>query len=490
MRETGPHDGSISSPESEKIGAAEKLKTLCTQGLQGRLSAMEKEGLLQRTGFAEARYWERLEEELSAFERAGHSAYLLAASELVTTVREGGPIAPPGQGPVCGSLAAWCMGITDVDPLRHGLLFERFLRPNRAVPGTIFLCLPRGTRALALRKLRDSFTYAKLGHPCLTRTLEGPGAIREAALRVGFDADSADAMATYEGPYADSSEHLPVGLAEQALELVHQQGGKLAVAVPDESKLLFLAAPTDLASHLPPLHSSQYAMRPWLAIDAPGTSRFDVVEFQWATELAKRLRQAEKRGLHAPAAAAIETNPEVVAALVNFEGLWPFDGPISLELAKRLGISSFSDLCILMAIDRPNCFAVWQALIRGKERPRRIRYAIAKLGPILDETYGVLVYQEQVTRIGVEIFGLSLCQAVDMAFDLLRKQEDRLEYWRQELLEKGPQQGLPAEAAQRIAKLVLEQGTTAGLKANAASRAYTILLSAWLRTQIAGGIPN
>jgi DNA polymerase-3 subunit alpha len=490
MRETCSHDGFNSSPKSEKSGAAEELKALCTQGLQERFSELESEGLLQPTGFAELRYRQRLDEELGALERAGLSAYLLAAAKLVTTVREGGPIAPPGQGSVCGSLAAWCLGITDVDPLRHGLFFERFLRPNHAVPGTIFLCLPRGTRGPALRRLRDSFTYAKLGHPCRTHTLEGPAAIREAALRLGLDAESADAMATYERSYADSSERFPAGLAGQALELVRQQGGKLVVAVPDESKLLFLAAPTDLPDDLPPLHSSQCAMGSWIGVDTPDTPGFQVLEFQWATELAKRLCQAEKRGVQAPAAAAIATNPQLVAVLVNCEGLWPFDGPMSLELATRLGISSFSDLCIVMAIDRDICFPVWQALLRNKENPRRIRYPIGELAPILDETYGVLVYQEQVTRIGVEIFGLTLCQAIDMTFDLLRRQKERLQYWRDQLLEKGSQQGLPPAATRSIAKRVLEHGKTAGLKAHAASRASTILLSAWLRTQMPEGKPN
>src|SRR4051812_12426353 len=390
---------------------------------------------------AEAR--ERADMELGVIDRMGFNAYFLIVWDFVKYAKDNGIAVGPGRGSAAGSLVAYCLQITDVDPLRYGLLFERFLNPERvSMPDIDIDFSVRGrervTRYVTEKYGRESVaqivTFGKmfpraatrdaarvLGHdygagdrlaklipdPIMGRPPSFEDCLREGEpLKVAYDSDPTakqiiDVAKGLEGIVRNSSIHAAaVVIADRPLtDIVPLQ---LADAGTGEDGQRVYRTVT------------QYSMKPveelgLLKMDFLGLRNLDVIED--ALDIIGRSTGERPDMTTLP---LDDTGPYEMLARGDSVGVFQFESEGMQEALRKVRPTEFDDLVALNALYRPGAMDQIPTYARGKRNPDAVTFPDPRLEPIIGPTYGVILYQEQAMQISKEIAGFSGAKADDL----------------------------------------------------------------------------
>ncbi len=414
-------------PVPDGYSPATYLEERAEEGLRRRLAAS---GRRKRP---DDEYWPRLRYELEVIGKMGFDGYFLVVWDFIRYARDHGVPVGPGRGSAAGSVASWALGITDVDPLEYDLLFERFLNPSR-------ISMPDIDIDFCQRKREQVIAYV--------RQLYGDDSVCQIATFNILKAKSAvrDVGRVMEMPFADVdriAKLIPDDLGitiEKALQ-DSSELREMADGDDDVRQLLDTAARLEgLARHCG-IHAAGVVIAPEPLInlvplnctkDGEVTTQFDKDDIE-ALGLLKMdflglrtltvmddaivsIRQTEGVSLDL---ATVPLDDPLVYQLFSAgdtDGVFQFESSGMKEVLRKVEPKVFLDLAALNALYRPGPMQFIDDFADRKHGKRSFTYIFPELEEILGETYGIIVYQEQVMQIAVKVAGFSLAKA-----DLLRK---------------------------------------------------------------------
>ncbi|MEL6568031.1 MAG: DNA polymerase III subunit alpha [Pseudomonadota bacterium] len=418
-------------PSFAKGGVSEidALRAQSKAGLEARLEAADE---LYDTREA---YFERLDYELGIIDRMGFPGYFLIVSDFITWAKEQGIPVGPGRGSGAGSLVAWALLITDLDPLRFDLLFERFLNPERVSMPDFDVDFCQERRGEVIRYVRDKYGADSVAMIITFGTLQAKAVVRDVgrvmqmpygqvdrlAKLIPFDPANppklADAIANEPKFDEEIEQDENVGaLLDIALELegLPRSAGTHAAGVVIADRPLTEIAPlyNDPRSDLP---ATQFNMK-WA--ENAGLVKFDFLGLKTLTVIERALNFIRRDGRDVCAKWRTFDDQATYDLLASGEtlGVFQLEGQGMRDTLRKVRPGNIEDVIAIISLYRPGPMDNIPVYVQGKEDPETIRYDHPDLEPILKATYGVPVYQEQVMRMAQEIAGYSLGEA-----DLLRR---------------------------------------------------------------------
>jgi DNA polymerase-3 subunit alpha len=455
-------------PEGETLDGY--LRKLATEGLERRLSQMRA-----RAGqpVDEKTYWDRLETELSTIARMGYSSYFLIVWDFIDYAKRRGIPVGPGRGSAAGSLVAYALGITDLDPIRYGLLFERFLNPERiSMPDIdVDFCMERRDEVI-------DYVVGKFGRENVAQiitfgTMQARAVIRDVGRALDMPYGDVDRIAKL------VPERLHISLAQaqaeqprlKALKERDPQVERL-MATAERLEGLLRHASTHAAgvvispwplTEMVPLHrgargeiTTQYAMHD---VEALGLLKMDFLGLKTLTLMAHTLALIEgSRGVKL----ALEDIPlddtktfELLSEARTL-GVFQLEGRGIRDLLRKLKPSTLDDVIATVALYRPGPLGSGMVddFIRRKHGQVEISYEVPELEEVLKETYGVIVYQEQVMQIASRLAGFSLGEADILRRAMGKKRPEEMALLKERFIKGASERGIDRPHAERIFQLM------------------------------------
>src|SRR5881275_1427494 len=382
---------------------------------------------------------ERLDYELQVISHTGYAGYFLIVYDIVKAAKDRGIPVGPGRGSAAGSLVAYALAITDIDPLKFDLLFERFLNPERISMPDIDLDFCFERRGEVIQYIRERYGRDSVGQIITFGTLKARAAFRDVARTLRVEPGEVDRFTKLipAGPgvsvtLAEASEKSPElrQLARQdervrkILELGTRIEGLARHASVHAAGVVIAPGPlTDyvpvcLAPQEPDAIITQYDM---VALEQVGMLKIDVLGLRTLTVIHDAVRMvAERHGITLDMNALDLEDPLVYQLLGSGRtaGVFQFESPLATDCLRNMKCDRFDDLVATNALLRPGPLdsGMHLVFIRRKRGEETVRYPHDALREILKPTYGVITYQEQVMRIANVLAGFSLAEA-----DVLRK---------------------------------------------------------------------
>ncbi len=421
-----------SYPLTEGEDAEAALRRRAREGLARRLASTRPSGDARR-------YEERLEEELGVIAQMTFSGYFLIVADFTSWARTHGVPVGPGRGSGAGSLVAYALEITDLDPLVHDLLFERFLNPERvSMPDfDIDFCVDGRDRVIAY--VVERYGTDKVAQIATFGTMAARAVVRDVTRTLGLPYGLGDRVAklvpfelemTLEKALEKEPELRRLRDEDEQVRNILDLGARLEGLVRSVGRHAggVVIAPTCLTDFVPLYGVDEEGLVTQFDkddLEAVGLVKFDFLGLRTLTiiERAFATINAERRARGEPPCAASDIpldDPATYALLNRLEttAVFQLESSGMRDLIRRLGPDRFDDVVALVALFRPGPLqsGMVDEFIERKKGKRSVRYPHPALAPILRPTYGVIVYQEQVMEIARVLAGYSLGQA-----DLLRR---------------------------------------------------------------------
>ncbi len=383
---------------------------------------------------------ERLDYELGVIEQMGFPAYFLIVADLVEYAMSNGIRVGPGRGSAGGSAVAYCTGITRIDPIKYGLIFERFLNPGRIQMPDIDMDFDDRRRSEMIRYAAKKYGDDRVAQIITFGTIKAKSAIRDAARVLGYPFQVGDRL-TKAMPPAILGKEPPLDKAisqstelkeayekdpdakrvldtAKAIEGLRRQHGIHAAAVVIGAKPLSETVPllrTDKDEIV-----TQYEMH---GVEEIGLLKMDFLGLRNLTVISDAERHIrDNRGaevdVDSPDLPMDDETTWEMLATGDTLGVFQLDSSGMQSLVRLMKPDSFDDVMALVALYRPGPLGAEMHVeyAERKHGRRQVEYDHPDLEPILDETYGIIVYQEQVLRMAVDIAGYTMAEA-----DMLRK---------------------------------------------------------------------
>ncbi len=379
-----------------------------------------------------AEYEERLASEIDMIQRMEFSSYFLIVWDLIKYARDRSIPVGPGRGSVVGSLVAYCLQITDIDPLQYELFFERFLNPERKTPPDIDMDFCMNRRAEVIDYVADKYGRDNVCQIITFGTMAARGVIRDVGRALSIPYAEVDRIArlipaepnaTIDKALAQEprlKEEMKNPAIEQLIEISKRLEGLSRHSSTHAAGVVI--APRPLVE-LVPLQktnkdeiTTQYSMKDLYAI---GLLKMDFLALATLTVIDNTIRRVrEETGIALDLASIPLTDPKVFNLFfeARTNGIFQFESAGMKNELRRLKPERFEDLIALNALYRPGPMDMIPDFIRCKHGALGVRYPHPILEEILKETYGVIVYQEQVMQIASRMAGFSLGEA-----DILRR---------------------------------------------------------------------
>ena len=400
------------------------LRELCYQGLRERYG---------ERATTDTELLKRLDYELGVLEKTGFVSYLLIVWDFIHFAKERRIPVGPGRGSAAGSMVAYVLGITDIDPLQYGLIFERFLNPNRVSPPDIDVDFCEARRGEVLEYVRQKYGERRVAQIITFGKLKAKSVVRDVGRVMGWSYRDADRIAkmipnelsiTLDSAVEKNPELKRAVATEPAtrqlfdyakiLEGVSRNAGVHAAGV--------VIADRDLSDYIPLCRDvkgndviSQYPMGP---LNDLGLLKMDFLGLKTLTVIEDTLTLIRKREpnfslknipLDDGAAFGLYNRGETI-------GLFQMESGGMTNLSKQFHVKKLDDIIALIALYRPGPMELIPEYVKAKKGITPIKYLHPLLEDICADTYGVMIYQEQVMAAASKLAGYSLAQA-----DLLRR---------------------------------------------------------------------
>lgn len=474
-------------PLGPGLTPASFLRELATQGLEARTCG--KIGSLQR---------ERLEHELQMIERMGYSSYFLIVSDFVNYARSQGIAVGPGRGSAAGSLVAYSLGITNIDPIQNDLVFERFLNPDRVTMPDIDIDFQDDRRDEVIEYVRRRYGKDRVAQVITFGTMAARAAVRDVGRALGLPYGDVDRIAKMI-PYQ------PGMTIEKALEMTPELSQMRTGDFGDllEAAMELEGMPRHSSVHAAgivigkgPLWDSVPLARtgegaittqyPMEDLESLGLLKMDFLALRTLTVVQKTVDMVN-RGC---GSLDIDNIPlddrKTYHMLAGGEsvGVFQLESSWVRDFLKELKPAEFKDIIAAVALCRPGPMEQIPEFIRA--RFGEPEYLHPVLEPVLKETYGVLVYQEQILKIASHVAGFTMGQADVLRHAVGKKKRDLLITMEEKFIEGACQKGLPLDTAHRIYDLILKFADYGFNKNHAAPYALVAYQTAYLKANYPG----
>ncbi|TDJ87935.1 DNA polymerase III subunit alpha [Campylobacter volucris] len=469
---------------------------LCKKGLEERLRFIDES--------KHEEYKARLDLEINIIKNMKFSGYMLIVHDFIAAAKEKDIPVGPGRGSAAGSLVSYCLKITDLDPIPYNLLFERFLNPERVSMPDIDVDFCQDRRGEVIDYVIDKYGAEKVAQVITFGKLLAKGVIRDVARVCDMSIPDADALAklvpeelkiTLEKAYeqepkiAEFINSHPKGHQvwdfAKALEGLNRNAGMHAAGVVISNEALWNKAPLFRQSknderHLVTQYSKEY-------LEDVDLIKFDFLGLKTLTVIDNAIKLIKKRYNKDVIWEKIDVNdPKVYKTIQsgNTLGIFQIESGGMQSLNARLKPERFEDLIAVLALYRPGPLdsGMVDDFIEIKHGRKAASYAFEELKPILENTYGVIVYQEQVMQIVQKIGGFSLGGADNVRRAMGKKKREILDNLKAEYLEGAKKQGYDEKKADDLFELILKFAEYGFNKSHSAAYALITFQTAFLKT--------
>ena len=447
---------------------------------------------------------ERLGYELGVISHTGYASYFLIVYDIVKAAKDRGIPVGPGRGSAAGSLVAYALGITDIDPLKFDLLFERFLNPERVSMPDIDLDFCFERRGEVIQYVRERYGRDSVGQIITFGTLKARAAFRDVARTLRVEPGEVDRFTKLipAGPgvstsLADAPERSPelkqLVRQDERVRKILELGSRIeglarhasvhAAGVVIAPGPLTDYVPVCIAPQEPDAIITQYDM---VALEKVGMLKIDVLGLRTLTVIHDAVGMVDARhGTTLEMNALDLEDPDVYRLLGSGRtaGVFQFESPLATDCLRNMKCDRFDDLVAANALLRPGPLDTGMHLVFINRKLGRepVRYPHPALEEILKPTYGVITYQEQLMRIANVLAGFSLAEA-----DVLRKAVGKkdAELIRQELgrfAERAAALGHDRRAIEDIAAQIETFGRYGFNKSHAVAYSVLSYQTAWLK---------
>src|SRR3954463_6333914 len=395
-------------------------------------------GLIERYGeraVTDEEVRRRLEYELGILEKTGFVSYFLIVWDFIHFAKQRGIPVGPGRGSAAGSLVAYVLGITDIDPLKFGLIFERFLNPERVSPPDIDVDFCKDRRGEVLEYVRQKYGERRVSQIVTFNKMNAKSAVRDVGRVIGLSYGEADRLARMipNGPGQQNISLTDSALANPELrkaietEPATRQLWDHALLLEGRSRNFGVHAAgivigdRDLSEYVPlrrdPKEKEVITQYPMGPLNDLGLLKMDFLGLRTLTVLHDAEELIRKRVPDFSLVQVPLDDPATFALLNRAEtiGIFQLEGGMT-GFCKQFDFKAIDDIIALSALYRPGPMDLIPDYIKRKKGLAKIRYEHPLLGEVCADTYGVMIYQEQVMAAGSRLAGYSLGQA-----DLLRR---------------------------------------------------------------------
>ena len=486
------------------------LRALCETGFRERYpegaetAERSTEGGAEKIGSAALR--ERLEEELQVIHRMGYVDYFLIVWDYISFAKSHGIAVGPGRGSAAGSIVSYCLGITDIDPVRYQLIFERFLNPERVSMPDIDVDFAYERRQEVIDYVGRKYGADRVAQIITFGTLAAKGVIRDVGRVLDMPYARCDAIAkmvpndlgmTLDKALAASKElrnayesdpevHRLIDLSRR-LEGLPRHSSMHAAGVVISKKKVDEYVP--LARGADGAVTTQFTMT---TLEELGLLKMDFLGLRTLTVIQNAAAAAEKKTGHPIDMLKIDFNDPKVMEMIgsgSTEGVFQLESAGMKSFMKELKPTTLEDVIAGISLYRPGPMDFIPRYLQGKNNPTSARYDCPQLEPILKPTYGCIVYQEQVMQIVRDLAGYTWGRSDLVRRAMSKKKESVMQKERKNFVYGNPEEqvrgcianGIPETVANRIFDEMTDFAKYAFNKSHAACYACVSFQTAWLK---------
>jgi DNA polymerase-3 subunit alpha len=470
------------------------------QGFETRLPRLQQMAAAGRLRHPIELYSERLEREIRLIQQMKFSGYFLIVWDFIRYAREKGIPVGPGRGSAAGSLVGYAMRITDVDPLQYGLLFERFLNPERISMPDIDIDFCTRGRGDVIQYVTEKYGREQVAQIITFGTLGAKAAIKDVARVLDLTFAESDKLTKLvpgvlniklkdalkqEPGFAEAAKNDP--RVQEVLDVALRLEGMARNASVHAAGVVISPEPL---KDLVPLYKTnkeeivtQYDMN---GLEKLGLLKMDFLGLTTLTVLADALALIDKHRGEKIRLEEIPLDDAKTYALFTkalTEGVFQFESPGMKDVLRRYEPSRVEDLCALNALYRPGPLkgGVVDDFINRKHGRAQVVYDPPELKDILEETYGVMLYQEQVMQVANRMAGYSLGEADILRRAMGKKNVAEMAKQRERFLSGAKEKGFAAKKAEKIFDLMAQFAEYGFNKSHSAAYAYLAYLTGYLK---------
>jgi DNA polymerase-3 subunit alpha len=449
-----------------------------------------EKGLQRRYGKATTELTERLQYELKTIREMGFTDYFLIVWDFIHFAKTHGVSVGPGRGSSAGSLVAYSLQITDIDPIRYDLMFERFLNPGRKSMPDIDIDFAVEGRERVINYVREKYGTDRVAQIITFSTMAARAAVRDAGrvLEVPYGVVDKIAKLIPEGPgqtLADAGELRKVvatdPVAKEILELAEPLEGLTRADSIHAAGVVIGAEPL---INVVPLQQkggdqevvTQFSMKD---IEALGLLKMDFLGLRNLDVIDKAC--ALIGNLDISTIPMDDKKTYAMLAKGDAVGVFQFESSGMRDALRQVKPTVFEDLIALVALYRPGPMGYIPNYGKRKAGQEQVSYVDKRLEPILKDTYGICVYQEQYMRIAREMAGFSITEADDLRKAIGKKIRALMNSLKDKFLEGAAEHDVTPQAAQQLWEDVEKAADYSFPKAHAACYALIAYQTAWLR---------
>lgn len=474
-------------PLPEGVSAEEHLKSLIKERLPGRFPKVTDE------------VRERIEHELGVIEKTGFADYFLIVQDFVNWAKSHGIVVGPGRGSAAGSIVSYILGITNVDPLKYDLLFERFLNPDRIQVPDIDIDFTDTRRDEVLAYIREKYGPDRVAQIITFGTMMARAAIRDTGRALGLPYGFCDQIAKlipFNTPLKKAIESVSElrdmmeenedarKLLESAIKLegTVRHASVHACGIVVSSYPLTKFVPLQRAPQGDDSIITQFEMH---SIEDLGLLKIDLLGLKNLTIIEKTLRLIKE--LHEIDIKVDELPLDDKKTFELFQsgemtGVFQLESSGIRRYLKELKPSELEDIIVMISLYRPGPMELIPMYIKRKFGKEKVTYLHPRLEPILEKTYGVGVYQEQMMRIARDLAGFTLAEADTLRKAIGKKIRKLLDEQKEKLIEGLIENGIDKSTAMKIWELFPPFARYGFNRSHAASYALISYQTAYLKT--------
>ncbi|MEK7178230.1 MAG: DNA polymerase III subunit alpha, partial [Patescibacteria group bacterium] len=492
----------------ENTTAESYLELLAVEGLRKRFSFSLNEAPKELS--------DRFKFELGAIQKTGFASYILIVWDIVNWAKNQGIAVGPGRGSAAGSLISYLIGITNIDPIKYNLLFERFLNPDRVAPPDIDLDFADYRRNEVLEYISKKYGREHVAQIITFGTMAARAAIRDAGRALGFGYGFCDRIAKLI-PF-NPTQGMKTGWLEKSLENIAEL--KQAVDTDPQARQLIQTAKrlegvarhasthacgivitkNPITDYMPIQWAvksgekkgeeqalvTQYEMR---SVAALGLLQMDILGLRTLTVIAKTLELIEKNSGQKIDIYTIPLDNEETFDILrkaDTVGVFQLESSGMRRYLKELKPTELEDIIVMVALFRPGPIELIPSYILRKHGKEKVSYLHPKLEPILKNTYGIAVYQEQLMQIANQLAGFTLTEADILRKAVGKKIKKLLNEQSEKLINGMIDNGIPKSIAEKIWQYVEPFARYGFNRSHAACYAVIAYQTAYLKATYPG----
>jgi len=476
-------------PIPEGYTAESYLKELAEKGLKERYKRMDK------------RIQDRFKMELEVIKSMGFSTYFLIVWDFIRFAKSVGITVGPGRGSAAGSIVAYSLGITNVDPIKYGLLFERFLNRSRVSMPDIDIDFDGDRRDEVIKYVRKKYGEDRVAQIITFGAMKARAVVRDVARALEIDLRESDRIAKLIPSRPDITLDEALETSRELSDIVKNnkkvarmfeisRGLEKLVRHPSTHAAGVVISPVPL-TEIVPLYkdpksgviSTQFQGK---NLEDVGLIKMDFLGLKNLSVIQRCLESIKLAGLPVPDMDNLDLNDRDVYDLLSngrSMGVFQLESSGMQNLLKRLKPTCFEDIIAILALYRPGPLdsGMVDEFIERKQGRKKITYLDPKLESILKETYGVIVYQEQVMKIAQVISGFTLAEADNLRKGVGKKKPELIEEARGKFMEGAIKLGVSKKVAEEIFEMIRTFGRYGFNKSHSTAYAIIAFQTAYLK---------